>query len=142
MRRNENGGNNNEFNQNSSAGGIRAPKPMRFDNKNVDVIYKEWIQQFNWFSIATQLNKKPPEVQAATLMATIGAEAAVIFNTFDLTLTDEEQLDIKVIKDKFSAHFNPKSNTTYERYVFNILIRIFDEGQNPANEMQLWFMVL
>lgn len=136
---NENCGNNNEINQNSSAGGIRAPKPMRFDNKNMDIIYKEWIQQFNWFSIATQLNKKPPEVQAATLMATIGTEAAIIFNTFNLT--QEEQLDIEVIKAKFSARFNPISNTTNKRYVFNILKQekgeTFDEFLTKARTQLL-----
>lgn len=118
---NENGANNNEnnneINQSSSAGGIRAPKPMRFDNKNMDIIYKEWIQQFNWFSIATQLNKKPPEVQAATLMATIGTEAAIIFNTFNLT--QEQQLDIEVIKAKFSAHFSILKITPHMKDMFS-----------------------
>lgn len=125
---NEDGGNVNNANaanQNNSANGIKAPKSMRFDSKNMDIIYKEWIQQFNWFAVATQLSKKPGEVQAATLMATIGTEAAVVFNTFKLT--DAEQVDIQVIKQKFSDYFNPKSNTTYERYVFNILKQEMDE---------------
>lgn len=103
----QNGDSNNSV---GGIGGIRAAKPMRFDNKNMNIIYKEWIQQFEWFAIATQLDKKTSPVHAATLMATIGPEAAVVFNTFNLTTA--QQQEIGVIKSKFSAYFNPKRNTS------------------------------
>lgn len=63
---------------------LRPPKPLVLDS-NVEVRWKEWIQQFNWYAIATQLSTKPNAVQAATLMASMGLEAASIFNTFNLS---------------------------------------------------------
>lgn len=103
---------------------VRPPKPLIFDS-NMEVRWKEWIQQFNWYAIATQLSTKPNAVQAATLMASMGLDAAAIFNTFNLS--EAEQENITIIKERFTAYFTPRMNQTYERYLLNKMSQ--DEGE-------------
>jgi hypothetical protein len=40
-----------------------------------------------------------------------------IFESF--ALTSMEAIDIKVIHERFTQHFSPRSNKTYEQYLFN-----------------------
>lgn len=79
--------------------------------------WKLWLQQYEWFETATFMNTKPPNVQVANFMASIGPDAVVILNTFGLTAA---QLgNIAKIKERFGNHFTPQVNITYERYTFN-----------------------
>ncbi|KAJ8877005.1 hypothetical protein PR048_021457, partial [Dryococelus australis] len=91
--------------------------------------WKWWLQQFYWYSVVTNLKKKSPMVQVATFMTVIGQDAANIYNTF--TLTEKEENDIEVTKEKFDAYFSPKANLTYERYIFKKLVQV--DGQ-PFDE--------
>lgn len=102
----------------TSNSNMRPPKPLTFDT-NMEKRWKDWIQQFNWYSTAVQLQRKAPEIQAATLMSSLGLEAAEIFNTFNLT--EQEETNVTVIKQRFTAYFTPRTNITYERYMFNRL---------------------
>lgn len=104
---------------------LRPPKPLVFNDSNMETHWKEWIQQFDWYAVATQLNSKPNAIQAATLMASMGMEAAAVFNTFNLN--EVEQQDIAIIKRRFTEHFTPRTNQTYERYVLNKMNQ--DEGE-------------
>ncbi|XP_049870365.1 uncharacterized protein LOC126369844 [Pectinophora gossypiella] len=94
--------------------------------ENIAVSWKLWLQQFDWYAIATGLDKKSPEVQVAIFMSSIGPDAAVIYNTFKLNETESQSL--KTIKTKFTNHFIPKINETYERYVFNQIVQ--NDGQS------------
>ncbi|KAL4721604.1 hypothetical protein ACJJTC_011657 [Scirpophaga incertulas] len=97
---------------------VRPPKPFVIGGENdLAAAWKLWLQQFTWYEVATNLSKKPPEVQVAVFMSAIGPDAAVIYNTFNLTLVEEKSLD--TIKARFTRYFTPKANETYERYVFN-----------------------
>lgn len=95
---------------------LKPPKSLTV-RKDQAQEWKQWIQQFKWYSCATQLTEKPAEVQAATFMTAIGSEAAAIYNTFGLD--DQEQINVKVIEKKFEEYFMPKSNVIFERYTFN-----------------------
>lgn len=95
--------------------GIRPPKQLVFSN-DMSTNWKNWIQQFEWYAIATQLNKKAKEVQAATFMTTIGPDAIQVFNNFNLT--PQQQTDVEIIKEKFKNYFIPKINLSFERYNF------------------------
>lgn len=66
------------------------------------------FEDYKWrgHSIATQLDKKAPQVQVATL----GADAILIFNMFNLT--NAEQNNIEVIETS-TNYFTPKTNLTY-----------------------------
>ncbi|KAL0881705.1 hypothetical protein ABMA27_001506 [Loxostege sticticalis] len=109
---------------------IRPPKYF-VTNTNEDVAraWKLWLQQFEWYSIATNLTEKRPEVQVAVFMSCVGPDAAVIYNTFNLTETEANHL--QTVKQKFTNHFTPQINETYERYVFNLIVQkdgqTFDE---------------
>ncbi|XP_046593873.1 uncharacterized protein K02A2.6-like [Neodiprion lecontei] len=98
--------------ENAPVHGIRPPKHLVFSN-DMSNNWKNWIQQFEWYAIATQLNKKVKDVQAATFMVTIGPDAIQVFNNFNLTQI--EQTDIEIIKNKFNNYFIPKINESFER---------------------------
>lgn len=85
-------------------------------SENLAVAWKLWLQQWDWYAIATCIEKKKPEVQVATFMTCIGPEAVVVYNTFNLAEDEARSLD--TIKRRFTDHFTPKINETYERYMF------------------------
>lgn len=91
---------------------IRPPKPLVI-NSDVATNWKRWKQQWKFYVTATMLDKKSPEVQAATLMATIGEDAFTVFESF--AFADDEQKNISRIVEKFDDSFTPKANGTYER---------------------------
>uniref|UniRef100_A0A1Y1JW88 Tick transposon n=1 Tax=Photinus pyralis TaxID=7054 RepID=A0A1Y1JW88_PHOPY len=95
--------------------GIKPPKSLLINN-DVAKNWKNWLQQFEWYETAVQLQEKTAEVQAATFMSTIGPDAIHIFNSFNLTAA--QQKDIKTIKDKYNNYFIPKINVSFERYNF------------------------
>lgn len=105
---------------------IKPPRKLVIDSTNGGKNWKEWLQQYNWYGIATQIDKKSKEVQAATFMMVIGEEASCIFNTFGLS--EEEQKDVEIIKQKFQEYFMPRENEIYERYQFNKIKQV--EGQS------------
>lgn len=118
----------NEENTTSAGGtGIRPPKPIVIENGGTNAsTWKLWSQQFGWYATATGLDKRPPEVQVAMFMSAIGPEAAIIYNTFGLT--EKESQSLETIKKKFEEYFIPKTNVTYERYVFNQIIQNNEES--------------
>lgn len=85
-------------------------------------------EQFEWYSIAIQLDKKPAEVQAATFMAVIGPEAIEIYNSFNLSDADKNIL--QNIKNRFKEYFAPKTNVSFERYIFFKIEQNEDEQFN------------
>lgn len=112
-----------------TGGHVKPPKCL-VTNSSQDhaVAWKLWIQQWDWYAIATNLEKKRPEIQVAIFMSCIGPEAVVIYNTFNLTESEGKSLEI--IKQKYTAYFTPKVNETYERYILNSIVQgdsSFDE---------------
>lgn len=107
---------------------IKPPKPLQVCG-NIANNWKLWNQQYEWFEVATRIDRKPQNVQVATFMLCIGAEAVTIFNTFGLEGAQLQQ--IATIKTRFREYFTPKTNVTYERYTFNKLTQVdgetFDE---------------
>ncbi|KAJ8882602.1 hypothetical protein PR048_014413 [Dryococelus australis] len=100
---------------------LKAPNHLSLSENGMPVVWKLWIQQFEWYAIATNLENKSQAVQVATFMIAIGPDAANIFNTFSLSEAES------VIKTKFDAYFALKTNIPYERYLFNKIMQI--EGQ-------------
>lgn len=75
-----------------SVSGIRPPKAFNFSAENLSTAWKQWLQQFDWYSIATQLEKKAAAIQAATFMAVIGLDAVPVY------LTIEQSKNITTLK--------------------------------------------
>jgi len=101
--------------------GIRPPKPLVITSDNMANAWKLWLQQFDWYAVANKLSRQPPEVQVAVFMASIGADAIRIYNTFSLTTAQSK--DLQVIKDKFAAKFSPTPNESYVQYQFFKLVQ-------------------
>lgn len=76
------------------------PKPLLVSG-NIANAFNLWIQQYECFEEATQIQKKPAKVQVG--MASIGTEALIIFNTF--VLAPEERSKVTVIKKSFSIKY-------------------------------------
>ncbi|XP_072935055.1 uncharacterized protein [Epargyreus clarus] len=100
---------------NDAVSGIKPPDNLHID-ADKSTSWKKWLQQFEWYATAIQLEKKPGVVQAATFMAVIGPDAIEIYNSFNLK--DEEKNNLKIIKERFSDYFAPKTNISFERYIF------------------------
>ena len=95
---------------------LKQPKPLSFEG-NVAENWRRWIQQFKLYLVATARDKKSDAVQCSTLLTVAGEEAIEVYNTFNLT--EEETDDIGVLIKKFQDYCIPKKNVTFERHVFN-----------------------
>lgn len=105
---------------------IRPPQPLVVNSDNSANNWKLWVQQYEWFEIATNMSRKPQNVQIATFMSSIGTDAVVVFNTFGCS--EEELASIDAIKQRFKTYFTPKANIRYERYQFNRMSQ--EEGKS------------
>ncbi|XP_025833925.1 uncharacterized protein K02A2.6-like [Agrilus planipennis] len=112
---------------NDAVSGIKPPANLQIDSDK-STSWKKWLQQFEWYATAIQLDKKPAEVQAATFMAVIGPDAIEIYNSFNLSEVETDNL--QVIKDRFKEYFAPKTNISFERYIFFKIEQNEDEQFN------------
>ncbi|KAB0792848.1 hypothetical protein PPYR_14807 [Photinus pyralis] len=83
---------------------------------NVAENWKSWIQRFEIYSTATELDVKAEKTQCAQLLHCLGEESIKIYNTFQFSVEDQNK--IKPLKSAFNDYFTPKKNLTYERYKF------------------------
>ncbi|CAG4980897.1 unnamed protein product [Colias eurytheme] len=95
--------------------GIKPPANLQLIDADKSTCWTRWVQQFDWYATAIQLDKKPAAIQAATFMAVIGPDAIEIFNSFNLV--DAEKNDIEIIKIN-SKNISRRKRTSFERYVF------------------------
>ncbi|GBP14486.1 Uncharacterized protein K02A2.6 [Eumeta japonica] len=112
---------------NDAVSGIKPPANLQIDSDK-STSWKKWLQQFEWYATAIQLDKKPADVQAATFMAVIGSDAIEIYNSFNLSNADQNNLQI--IKERFREYFAPKTNISFERYIFFKIEQNEDERFN------------
>lgn len=91
--------------------------------------WKQWWRQFHWYATTTELDSKPQHIQAATLLSCIGEDCIRVMDTFGLT--DAQERDVKILKEKFDSYFLPKSCLTYERYIFGKIVQNAGEQFDP-----------
>ncbi|XP_042143633.1 uncharacterized protein LOC115316197 [Ixodes scapularis] len=108
---------------------LPPPKPLDTSG-DAWLGWKNWKREFALFSTATQLSNQPEEVQAATLLITIGEEARKAYETFKFT-TDEERNSVEVLIQKFEEYYKPATNLTFQEFRFGS--RDQKEGE-PFNE--------
>lgn len=77
---------------------IKPPKPLVVDKTGNN--WRLWRQQYEWFETANQMQAKPADVQVATFMLSIGTEAQVIYNTWNVELTN-----VAALKEHFQNYF-------------------------------------
>lgn len=95
-------------------GGV-LPKLMLNGNNAVES-WKQWLNSFQIYLVATETNKKEERIQIAQLLHFAGPEAQKIYSTFKFNAEEQDKLDA-VIK-KFDNHFAPRQNKTFLRYKF------------------------
>lgn len=86
------------------------------NNGNSAETWKQWLNSFQIYLIATEVSKKEEKIQVAQLLHFAGPEAQKIYSTFKLT--DEEKDNLKAVIEKFDQHFSPRQNITFLRYKF------------------------
>lgn len=109
---------------------IPPPKPLAYLNGNMEITWRLWRQQYEWFEIAAQLETKPADVQVAIFMLTIGTAVSVIYNSFDFSATD--RVDVETIKTAFQNYFISFSNKSFEEYTLNKIVQ--EGGEHPNCE--------
>lgn len=83
--------------------------------------WKKFKVNFELFSIASGLETKTPQIQAAAMLHCIGEDVREIIET--MTLTMAEKTDITILKQKLEEYFVPKSNPSVESHKFNTRIQ-------------------
>ena len=101
---------------------FQPPEKLNF----TDPRWEEWKNSFLAFSLITELNKKPVNIQIATLKYCMGNEADEILKTFNFT--DEESSSFDTILARFDEYFKPKKNIIRLRRIFNR--RLQEEGED------------
>ncbi|XP_074036721.1 uncharacterized protein [Leptinotarsa decemlineata] len=95
---------------------LRGIAPLDVTCGNVADKWKFWIQKFNNYLKANEIDKKEEDVQCAQFLQYIGDEGIRIFNTFKFK--KEEQNRIKPLIREFDNFFQPQTNLVYERHKF------------------------
>ncbi|XP_077561967.1 uncharacterized protein LOC144178178 isoform X5 [Haemaphysalis longicornis] len=107
---------------------LPPPKPLD-TSRDGWLGWKTWKSKFQLFSTATQLNKQPKEVQAATLLVTIGEEARKAYASFKFE-PGEDTSDVNLIIQKFEDFYKPAKNLTYHEFCFGSRDQKEDESFN------------
>ena len=111
-------------------GGLRAPgnffKTLSLTNPSESSrSWSSWLDQFDFYMVATEKNKKSQEIQVATLLNQLGHEGQELFKTF--ILTDEDRKKLGEVKKKFTEYFSPRVREEFERYRFYKRVQRKDE---------------
>ncbi|XP_075724095.1 uncharacterized protein LOC142766130 [Rhipicephalus microplus] len=107
---------------------LPPPKPLD-TSRDAWLGWKTWKSECELFSTATQLNKQPKEVQAATHLVTIGEEARKVLASFKFE-PGEDTTDVTLIIKKFEDFYQPAKNLTYHEFCFGSRDQKEDESFN------------
>jgi RNase H-like domain found in reverse transcriptase/Reverse transcriptase (RNA-dependent DNA polymerase)/Integrase core domain/Integrase zinc binding domain len=107
---------------------LPPPKPLVVVDDAMDKKWAKWLKNFRWWAIAVKFDELPPEEKTAIFMTTIGTEIDEIYESFNLS--DEEENDMEIVVKKFAEYFTPPSNLDYEMFLFDSLKQHPDEKAN------------
>lgn len=89
---------------------------LKLNGENPAEAWNQWINSFDIYLTATEVNKKEEKIQVAQLLHFGGADLQKIYGTLQFEGDDKNKLN-KVI-EKLNDHFRPRKNLTYTRYKF------------------------
>ena len=108
---------------------FRIPEVLIVDKHRGSELWNRWIEEYNIYECAKEIENKPEKVQTCIFLNTIGTEEVKIFKSFkdeEITVKVEEKdekingkLRLAWIKKAFNNYFIPRRNVTYEIYVFS-----------------------
>ena len=84
---------------------------------DVSTNWKMFRQAWQYYSTATELTKKPKEVQAGALCSVMGMDCVKVMNSLT-TLTDDDKKDPEKILSALGDHFMPQKHLLFERVKF------------------------
>ncbi|KAK2143360.1 hypothetical protein NP493_4554g00000 [Ridgeia piscesae] len=96
---------------------IRQPDELVLLTGNIAENWRKFRQEFELYMIASGHDGKPEKQKVALLLHVARKQAIDVFNTF--ALTEEQKADYDVVVQRFETYCSPKTNETYERYMFN-----------------------
>ena len=96
---------------------IRQPDELVLLTGNIAENWRKFRQEFELYMIASGHDGKPEKQKVALLLHVARKQAIDVFNTF--ALTEEQKADYDVVVQRFEIYCSPKTNETYERYMFN-----------------------
>ncbi|GFR97655.1 retrovirus-related Pol polyprotein from transposon 17.6 [Elysia marginata] len=95
---------------------LPIPRPLILTG-NLTTNWKVFKRDWNTYEIASKLRSETAEIRVATLLSCIGRDAINIFDGFQLT--EEQNNDIQEILDAFEKYCIEETNESHERFVFN-----------------------
>ncbi|UYV69971.1 K02A2.6-like, partial [Cordylochernes scorpioides] len=95
------------------AANLTPPLPMNMNACNLFAEYKQWMESYAIFEIASGISKKSDEIKRATLLHCLGPNVQRIF--FNLPDEKENYEQTKMALDKY---FTPHKNVVTERFKF------------------------
>lgn len=84
--------------------------------------WPDWIERFAQYRLVVKLHRDDEDVQIATLLYTMGAQANVVFKQLVFDSADDSKKYEKVV-EQFTKHFKPVSNVVHERAMFERAIQ-------------------
>ncbi|XP_052562525.1 uncharacterized protein K02A2.6-like [Culex pipiens pallens] len=99
---------------------IPVPEPLKLGG-NVEEAVKQFKLQWKYYALATELSKKGNDLQIATFMAVVGAEAVMMID--DLALTEAQQATPTDILQAVEEHLVPARDVRLERADFNTMVQ-------------------
>ena len=84
---------------------------------DVSTNWKMFRQAWQYYSTATELTKKPKEVQAGALCSVMGMDCVKVMNSLT-TLNDDDKKDPEKILSALGDHFMPQKHLLFERVKF------------------------
>jgi len=105
---------------------VNTPSPLDLST-DVATSWKLWKEQWENYEVVVQLNTKPPAVQKAIFLNTIGPEAFRIYKSLEVPEGQNAELLATVLK-MFDTYAGQYTNVIYERYIFNTRAQKSDES--------------
>lgn len=94
---------------------LKPPSHLSFEG-NLAENWKEWLQGFRLYLIASGIDEKAGKVQVATFLHVAGVEARRIYNTFNIPEEDVDKLYVLI--QCFKDYVEPRRNLPYVRHIF------------------------
>ncbi|UYV84616.1 K02A2.6-like, partial [Cordylochernes scorpioides] len=107
----------------SMAANLTPPLPMNINASNLFAEYKQWMESYAIFEIASGISKKSDEIKRATLLHCLGPNVQRIF----LNLPDEKE-NYEQTKMALDKYFTPYKNVVTERFKFRQRVQKDDES--------------
>ena len=97
--------------------GIQPLTGLNLSSRNKGEIWKLYKQQRNNYETVAQLNAQTEEYRIALFLYSIGPQAVITYNGFDLSQEDKRNLNAIIVG--FDRYATEETNETFERYLFN-----------------------